>query len=489
MATPYVKFSRGTPLAYQNLAVKNGDTLYFITDDVTKHSKLYLGDDLISSEISNLAELQDVLVSSVAGKQLLVYDEASGKWVNKSIVEAIGNYVGASADQPGVAGLVPAAAAGQGDYFLSGDGTWKQVTVDTPVAATQVFEATPVDEESHIEALTRVVGATTLQSGDIGIVKVLISGEKYEYTAYVYDDANWKAMDGNYSADNVYFNSDFTFTEKVGTVQTLTNGSATVAAAGKSVKEFLAGLFAAPKNPTVTPPSVSISLTGSGAKEVGSTVTPSYSVTFNAGSYTYGPATGITPTYVVSNTADSDTKDTASGSFNAITIDDSTSYGVSVTASYGDGSVPVNNLGTEVPSLAIKADSKSASSSGKYTGYRNCFYGTLTEKAETLTSDDIRGLNKTNKAIANKSEVALNIAGGTGVLRIVFAYPATLPDITAVIDKNDSNANIVGAFSQKLGQIDVEGANGYEAIPYKVWIQDLGSGYADNNTYTFKIGQ
>lgn len=145
-------------------------------------------------------------------------------------------------------------------------------------------------------------------------------------------------------------------------------------------------------------------------------------------------------------------------------------------------------MGTEVPNLAIAAGSKSATSSGKYTGYRNCFYGTLTEKAETLTSDDIRGLNKTSKAVEKNSTVALNIAGGAGVMRIVFAYPATLGDITEVIDKNDSNANIVGAFSQKLGQIDVEGANGYEAIPYKVWIQDLGSAYADNNTYTFKIG-
>lgn len=488
MATPYVKFSRGTPLAYQNLAVKNGDTLYFITDESTSKSWLYLGNDLISGEISTLSDLQDLVISAVADKQLLVYDEVTAKWVNKSVADAIGIYTGCDDTNPGKAGLVPAAAKGQEDYFLAGDGTWKQVKSEAPVSPTQVFEATVEDKETAEEAINRVVGATGLNKGDIGVAKKLISGDKYEYTAFVYNGSAWAAMDGNYSAENVYFNSDFVFTEKVGTVTIPSSGSTTVTAAGKNVKEFLAGLFAAPKDPTVTQPSVSISLTGAGAKEVGSTVTPSYSVSFNKGSYTYGPDTGITPTYTVSNTADSDTKDTATGSFNAITIGDNTTYGVTVKAEYGAGTVPVNNLGTEVPGLAIVAGSKTASSSGKYTGYRNCFYGTLTEKAETLTSDDIRGLNKTNKAVAKNSTVALNIAGGAGVMRIVFAYPATLGDITEVIDKNDSNANIVGAFSQKLGQIDVEGANGYEAIPYKVWIQDLGSAYADNNTYTFKIG-
>lgn len=481
--TPYVKFSRGTPLAYQNLVEKNPDTLYFITDADTSKSKLYLGAELISSEITKLSELEDLLISAVAGKELLVYDDTQNKWVNKSVVDAIGVYQGATAEENGKAGLVPAAAAGQGDYFLAGDGTWKQVTVDTPVAATQVFEATPVDEETHIEALTRVVGATSLGKGDIGIVKVLISGDKYEYTAYVYDGSNWKAMDGNYSADNVYFNSDFTFTEKVGTVQTLTNGSATVAAAGKSVKEFLAGLFAAPKNPTVSPVGVSISLTGAGAKEVGSTVTPSYSVTFNKGSYSYGPDTGITATYVVSNSADSDTKTTTTGSFEPITVGDSTSYTVSVTATYTDGAIPKNNLGTEVPGLAISGGSKSATSSGKYAGYRNSFYGTLNEKESELDSAAIRKLTASGKALANGSEFTVNVP--VGAMRVVVAYPATLRDVSSIKNVNGLNAESKSAFA--MSTVSVEGANGYEAIEYKVYVTEYAKATTEANSYTVTI--
>jgi hypothetical protein len=50
-------------------------------------------------------------------------------------------------------------------------------------------------------------------------------------------------MDGNYSADNVYFKSDFTFTENVGTVVIPDSGSTIVEATGKNVTEFLSSLF------------------------------------------------------------------------------------------------------------------------------------------------------------------------------------------------------------------------------------------------------
>jgi hypothetical protein len=42
-------------------------------------------------------------------------------------------------------------------------------------------------------------------------------------------------MDGNYNAENVYFDEDLITTSAVGNI-TLTNGSATIAAAGKNLK-------------------------------------------------------------------------------------------------------------------------------------------------------------------------------------------------------------------------------------------------------------
>jgi hypothetical protein len=44
----YVKFLRGTPAAWADLAVKDSETLYFISDTNGSRGKLYLGSKLIS---------------------------------------------------------------------------------------------------------------------------------------------------------------------------------------------------------------------------------------------------------------------------------------------------------------------------------------------------------------------------------------------------------------------------------------------------------
>ena len=45
------------------------------------------------------------------------------------------NYIGATASAPGTAGLVPPAAAGQQEYYLSGDGNWRALTSGMPVGS------------------------------------------------------------------------------------------------------------------------------------------------------------------------------------------------------------------------------------------------------------------------------------------------------------------------------------------------------------------
>jgi hypothetical protein len=53
-------------------------------------------------------------------------------------------------------------------------------------------------------------------SGDIFIIKRVIAGNKYQHTAYVFDGENWAAMDGNYSAANVFTPEDIQVTTTVG---------------------------------------------------------------------------------------------------------------------------------------------------------------------------------------------------------------------------------------------------------------------------------
>ena len=90
MALPnYVKFQRGTLVAYNRLSQKDENTLYFIYDaeDETKGT-LYLGSRLIGSVggsegVNNLSELSDVLVSEARTGDFLVLN-SEGKWTSTS---------------------------------------------------------------------------------------------------------------------------------------------------------------------------------------------------------------------------------------------------------------------------------------------------------------------------------------------------------------------------------------------------------------------
>ena len=349
------------------------------------------------------------------------------------------------------------------------------------VVATQVYEVIPTESQSHVDAITAAVGENALVAGDIAIVKDVISGDKYQYTAYVYNGSAWVAMDGNYNAENVYFDKDLVTTSAVGNI-TLTNGQATIAATGKNLKQVFDTIFVKEKNPSVTQPSVSVSLAGAGAKEVGTKVTPSYTATFNAGKYEFGPATGCSITsWSVTDTNNAEPLSTAAGSFAEITVADDTNYKVTATGNFSEGVIPVTNVGNEYAAGKIAAGSKSATSSA-ITGYRNSFYGTLTEKGE-LTSDIIRSLGKSNKALTNGSTFGITIP--VGAMRVVFAYPETLRDVSSVKDVNGLNAEISGAFTKST--LSVEGLNNFQGINYKVYVTDFAEAVATANTYNVTI--
>ena len=124
----YVKFYRGTQAKY-DAAIKqnqvNDDTLYFITDAGFNKGALYLGDMLISRDITDFSEIPGLDISkTLKHKDLLVYDAFEEAWVNKSILDAIGVFLGAQDGKQGTNGLVPAPIENGENLFLRGDGTW-----------------------------------------------------------------------------------------------------------------------------------------------------------------------------------------------------------------------------------------------------------------------------------------------------------------------------------------------------------------------------
>lgn len=365
-----------------------------------------------------------------------------------------------------------------------GDGVtaWKALAYfGSDVKEAGVFQVTLAEGQTDLEAISAAVGDAALQKGDIAIVKKIISLNKAEYTAYVYDGSAWAAMDGNYNAENVYFDEDLMTTSAIGNI-TLNNGQAIIATTGKNLKEVFQTIFVKESNPTITQPSVAVSLSGAGAKEVGSKVTPTYTAQLNAGSYQYGPATGITASsWEISDTA-GNTATTAGGSFAEIQIADATNYKVTAKATYGAGAVPKTNIGNEYKAGQITAGSKS-NTSGAFTGYRNTFYGTKTSTGGELNSAYVRGLTPSNGAWAAGKSFTINIPAGA--MRVIFAYPATVRDVNSVKDVNGLNAEVKSAFVKST--VSVEGANGYTGIDYKVYVCDFAEAVAAANKYTVTL--
>ena len=285
-------------------------------------------------------------------------------------------------------------------------------------------------------------------------------------------------------ASQVMFSQDLVFTETFGKYVP-SGGKVTVPANGDSLLDVLLNAFATDSNPSITQPSVSINSSDFKAYEVGTNVTPAYTATLNPGSYQYGPATGITATSwsVVDNAAEPNTLTTASGSFPQMQVVDGTSYSITATASYGAGAIPNTALGQEYADGQIKAGSKSATK-GTITGYRNGFYGTTTSQSSgTFESDNIRALTATNKAVT--AGTVWNISIPVGARSVIFAYPATIRDVTSVLDANGLNAEIKTAFTKVQAQ--VAGANGYNPIEYKVYYTNYANANDTQNTYKVTI--
>lgn len=309
-------------------------------------------------------------------------------------------------------------------------------------------------------------------------VKVTGTGEVIT-GASVGADGTLTLTKGKLYLDDVYLEAPLIYTAAIGVLEKPATGSGKIE--GDTLLDALNKILAKAKDPAVTQPSVSISLAGAGAKEVGEEFTPSYTVSFNKGKYEYGPDTGITATYAVSDTS-SHAATAATGSFAKFTVGDSPSYKVSVTATHTEGAVPKNNLGSEVPNKKITAGTKSASSSA-VTGYRNSFWGSVTSKTGTPTSAVIRGLSgKKNGAIsAGNTGDAVE---AVGAMRVIIAVPAPRT-ITSIKDVNGLNAEAFSAFTHVT--VNVEGANGYEAKAYNVYYKDNAGANDKANTWHFTV--
>lgn len=466
MAENYVKFRRGTPNEFK-MITPDSDTLYFIENPSLNTFELYLGSKKITDGVENsgttspttlsLDDLTDVVIQNVGDGHVLVYDNIDQRWENKSIADVIEDAVS---------------------------------NLNTNVTIT----ITNSENKAHSELFpTERDSENALIDGDILIIKDKIGNDtdKYQHTAYVFYNNEWTAMDGNYDAENVYFDEDLIVTTKVGTITNLTNGQATLAAKGKNLKQVLSSLLAKQKEPTVTQPNATITLTNSGVYEVGTTIVPAWETTFKKGTYSFGPDTAVQDTgAIVSFTGLDETSTIAAGAINGamgnfateITIVDGETYVATLTYGWNDSpNVPKDNLGNESTIVSkILSKSNQTATSGAISGYRAWFWGGLTD-TEDIGRDT---LNKSNEKIMNTT-FDLVAADYENCNRIVIAIPvADNKTVSKVLLKSASNADITSEF--KLTNLNIPGANNYTEKPYNVWVYQPAS-LDSTEVYTITI--
>ena len=342
-------------------------------------------------------------------------------------------------------------------------------------------EVVPNEGETDAQALAREI--TNPKKGDMAVVVRTFVEGKQSYTAYIHDGTGFKAMDGNYSADNVYFDEDLTYTANIGVLTVPSTGSGTIQASGKNVKDVLAGILAKETEPSATAPAVTIGTQQNfGTFEIGTTKNLTYGASLSAGSYTYGPATGITAkTWEATCTGVTGSKNTASGTFDNV-VAEATPKTITVKATYDAGAIPVTNLGNPYPTGQIKAGSASKTSN-QLVGVRYMFWGPMTDASAELNSANIRALAH-NKA--SGTGTLSTFGAGAGAKKVVVAVPAGRK-ITKVLMPSALYADATALFVKQSVQVQVEGANAYAATAYDVYVYQPASIDA-GETYDVTIG-
>ena len=343
--------------------------------------------------------------------------------------------------------------AGDGEHL------WANLSyVGSDVKAANVFQvelsADDTDDIAAIEAKVKAENAKK-QNGDVAIVKSTFADGKTSYTSYVYDSEldvggedsshGWSAMDGNYSATNVFLKNKIELAGSFSSVGNYNKGK--TINAGTSLESLLSGMLQQELYPTANDkPNAEITASG-GSGEVGTTYsapTATLKIT-DVGSYEYGDkASGISfaiGSVKLAEGADpgsstnSKTNESVMVKNSTMTLtaasggmysDTSKSYTFSGTASYEAGKIPVTNLGNSYPAAQIPAgDVTIADKTITFSGYRYAFAGG--SSAATLDSAVVRSMTakKNSKASMDSQNEALEFTAAAGATKVFFAYPAT----------------------------------------------------------------
>lgn len=316
---------------------------------------------------------------------------------------------------------------------------------------------------------------------DMVIIRTPIANtSKYDYKVYVYNGGKWNAISGEYTAENVYFTEDLTVTTQVGNIE-LVDGKAVIPNKGKNLKETLEMIYGGEKFPTITNPSINVTLTNSGCYEIGTKITPAYTTEFDEGLYEFGPETGVKLGNLSVRSSTGVTKSSATGSFAQITVNENTEFYVTATATHAAGVVPKTAMNNDYRDGKIAAGTVTGVSE-KITGYIEGFYHGVSNNlidASNVTSNIIRGLDTTKQNYTNGSEYEMIVP--MGAKSIIFAVPNSNDFAIEKVYNNTALCDMTYVFGTPIVK-NVYGANNSQAHAYKIYIYSPAEPY-ENETH------
>ena len=319
-------------------------------------------------------------------------------------------------------------------YFKIGDGVhnWKDLSYANKFDYAAHYDVVAADNQTDEEAIAAKLTELNVEAkkDDVAIVKRTIAGDKVSHTAYIYNGTNWAAMDGNYSASNVYLKEDVVVTTTTGELK-----KDTTVDAGTSLQDMLVSMLSQEKDPgTPTQPSISAFTVKDGSAtdfEAGSTVTPKWESTFSAGSYSYkstaskeniAPVDGTGVTVTAWNITQDDVSigTTEDGTGASFVMGDST-INFKATATHTAGNYALTNL-NKLPDSDVQIAAGDKTKTATMTSYRKMFAGGVVDKDAAITSTVIRGLGTGVKATTSATEFKALV----GDTKLIFAYPKSL---------------------------------------------------------------
>lgn len=363
------------------------------------------------------------------------------------------------------------------------------------------YEVTATAEQDDTTAIGTV--ATAPKHGDVAVVirNIDAAGTKKSRTAYFYDTNTWKALDGNYNAENVYFAEDLMTTSAIGNI-TLTGGQATIPAAGKNLKEVFDTIFVKEDSTSLKTGNVAANITGVSLQyiEVGSSASATGTVVLSEdGAYKYGYTTergsdGDSATSVVNNGTTGVTVNSLAtppytmsykvGSGIATPLEATEENGavfqinsgvqtakasasVIANVAYTDGYNPVSNLKKMYPSQKIKAASATKTTElfrwyvPLYSGFK--YSDTVIADPANITEQQIKDLTITKDATAYNQTVPSTARATKSWRQYFIAVPEVwAKNLTAVKDSNNLTLTVSHAN-------DVTLTLGTASINYKVF--------------------